>query len=90
MKATKIFRVSGTSQPEKLAGAISSIVKDETVKLNCIGAAAVNVAVKAVAISRGHLVPSGVDLSIQPSFQEVDINGEIKTGMSLLIRLIEA
>lgn len=79
------YRVGGKGDVKKLAGAIASIIPHESVKLDCIGAGAVNIAVKAVSIARGYVVSSGIDLVIIPSFRNVVLDGEEKTGVSLLV-----
>jgi stage V sporulation protein S len=56
-----------------------------SVEVHVVGAGAVNQAMKAVAIARGYLQPSGVDLWCQPAFTEVQINGETRTALRLLI-----
>jgi stage V sporulation protein S len=40
---------------------------------------------KAIAIARGFLVPSGRDLVCVPAFTRIQINGEERTGLRLLI-----
>ena len=51
-----LLKVSSKSSPASVAGAIAGLVKDqEPVTLQCIGAGAVNQAIKAVAIARGFL-----------------------------------
>ena len=48
-------------------------------------AGAINQAMKAIAIARGFVAPSGIDLICIPAFAEVQIDGEIRTGMKLLV-----
>ena len=47
--------------------------------MQAIGAGALNQAVKAVAIARGFVAPSGIDLICIPAFSEIMINGEERT-----------
>lgn len=51
-----------------------------------VGAGALNQAMKAVAIARGHLLASGRDLWCQPAFTQVQIGGETRTALRLLIQ----
>lgn len=48
-------------------------------------AGALNQAVKAVAIARGFVAPSGVDLVCIPAFAEVEVEGEDRTGIKLIV-----
>jgi stage V sporulation protein SpoVS len=82
---SRIYKVSSKTIPQKLAGAISSVIKDEDVRVNCIGAGALNNAIKAIAIARGFVVPSGIEIAVIPSFNDIILEGEEKTGISLLV-----
>jgi len=55
--------------------------------LTCFGAGAVNQAVKAIAISRGYIAPSGLDLVCIPSFIDLTIAGEERTGIRFLVEV---
>ena len=58
------LKVSSKSSPASVAGAIAGMVKDGVpVNIQCVGAGAVNQAIKAVAIARGFLIPTGFDIS---------------------------
>lgn len=79
---TEILKVAANSNPGKVAGAISNVIKgNNQAELRAVGAGAVNQAVKAIAIARGYIAPSGVDLACTPAF--IDI-GEI-TAMRFII-----
>ena len=56
-----------------------------TAELQAIGAAAINQAVKAVAIARGYVAPSGLDLVCVPAFADVQIDGEDRTAIKLIV-----
>ena len=80
------FKVSAKSNPSSIAGAIAGVVLEgKEVELNAIGAGAVNQAVKAIAIARGFVAPNGINLACVPAFKEVEIEGEKKTGMKMII-----
>lgn len=50
-----------------------------------IGAGALNQCVKAIAIARGYVVAGGLDLVCVPSFADIEIDGERRTGIRLVI-----
>lgn len=80
------LKVSSKSSPASVAGAIAGMVKDGTpVNLQCVGAGAVNQAIKAVAIARGFLIPTGFDISCAPVFSDIIINGEARTAIRLSV-----
>jgi len=45
----------------------------------------VNQAAKAVAIARGYLALDGIDIICVPSFVEVDIEGQERTALRMLV-----
>lgn len=80
----EILKVSSTSKPSLVAGALANIMKQEThIKIQVIGAAALNQAIKAVAIARGYMTPSGKDIYLVPSFYDVEIDHENRTALRL-------
>ncbi len=80
------LKVSSKSSPSSVAGAIAGMVKDNVeVNLQCIGAGAVNQAMKAVAIARGFLIPCGYDISVAPVFSEIDIDGTSRTALRMAV-----
>ena len=67
-----IIRVSGGSDPQAVASAISNVFYSyQEVTLRAVGAASVNQAVKAIAISRGYVATRGVDLICRPGFTNI-------------------
>ncbi len=80
------LKVSSKSSPASVAGAIAGLVKDEVpVNIQCVGAGAVNQAIKAIAIARGFLIPTGIDISCAPTFSDIEINGESRTAIRIAI-----
>lgn len=80
------FKVSSKSNPNSVAGAIIGVSNEnKEIILVCVGAGAVNQAIKAVAISRGYAAPSGIDFSISPSFKTIYINDDEVSAVSLKI-----
>ena len=80
------LKVSSKSSPASVAGAIAGLVKDGVpVNMQCVGAGAVNQAVKAIAIARGFLIPTGVDISCAPTCSDVEIGGESRTAIRIAV-----
>ena len=80
------LKVSARSNPNSVAGAMAGVVRQSgVVMVQVIGAGALNQAVKAVAIARGFVAASGVDLVCVPSFADVEIDGERRTAIRLCI-----
>ena len=80
------LKVSSKSSPASVAGAIAGMVKDGVpVNMQCVGAGAVNQAIKAIAIARGFLIPTGLDISCAPVFSDILINGESRTAIRLSV-----
>lgn len=82
----EILKVSSKSNPSKVAGAIANIYREKKeVEIQTIGAGSLNQAIKAVAIARGFLAPSGENLIVIPAFSDIKIDGENKTAMKLIV-----
>ena len=81
-----MLKVSSKSNPSKVAGAIANMFRDKkNVEIQTIGAGSLNQAVKAIAIARGFVAPSGDNLVVIPAFNDIVINGEQKTAIKLII-----
>jgi stage V sporulation protein S len=84
----EILKVSATSKPVAVAGAIAGVVRTQKkVEVQAIGAGAINQAIKAIAISRGYVAPGGLDLVCIPSFIDISIDGEERTGIRLVVEV---
>lgn len=82
----EIIKVSSKSNPNKVAGAIASIYRENhQLEIQTIGAGALNQAIKAIAIARGFVAPSGEDLVVIPSFNDLYIGSDAKTAIKLLV-----
>jgi len=82
-----VLRVSATSKPKAVAGALAAVLREKgSVELQAIGAGAVNQAVKAIAITRGFVAPNGIDLVAIPAFTKVEIEGEERTAIRFLVK----
>ncbi|ENQ3080970.1 stage V sporulation protein S [Bacillus cereus] len=81
-----ILKVSSKSNPNSVAGAVAGVLRERgNVEIQAIGAAAVNQAIKAIAIARGFVAPSGIDLVLIPAFHEVSIDNEERTAIKLIV-----
>ena len=80
------LRVSGQSNPKSVAGALAAAIRENGAsELQAVGAAAINQAVKAIAIARGFVAPSGIDLIAIPAFTEIQIDGEKRTAIRFIV-----
>ncbi|MBU3189274.1 stage V sporulation protein S [Clostridium bowmanii] len=83
----EVLKVSAKSSPNSVAGALAGVLRErEAAEIQAIGAGAINQAVKAIAIARGFVAPSGVDLVCIPAFTDVIIEGEEKTAIKLIVQ----
>lgn len=81
-----VLKVASSSNPSSVAGAlVKNMQEGKEVELLAVGAGAVNQAVKAVAIARGYISPQGVDITIKPGFEDVEIEGNKKTAVKLVV-----
>lgn len=81
-----VLKVSSKSNPNSVAGALAGVLRERGgAELQAIGAGALNQAVKAVAIARGFVAPSGVDLVCIPAFTDIEIDGEERTAIKLIV-----
>ena len=82
----EVLKVSAKSSPNSVAGALAGVLREKgCAELQAIGAGALNQAVKAVAISRGFVAPSGIDLICIPAFTDIVIDGEERTAIKLIV-----
>ncbi len=83
----ELLKVSSNSNPNSVAGALAGAIREEGMaELQAVGAGALNQAVKAVAIARGYVAPSGIDLICVPGFKDIEIEGEERTAMTLAVK----
>ncbi len=82
----EILKVSSKSNPSSVAGAIANVFKEKnTVEIQSVGAGAINQAIKAIAIARGFVAPSGKNLICTPAFSDISIDGEERTAIKLIV-----
>lgn len=83
----EVLKVSTKSNPNSVAGALAAIIKEKnTAEIQAVGAGAINQAVKAVAIARGFVAPSGKDIVCIPAFTDIQIDGENRTAIKLIVQ----
>ena len=83
------LKVGTKSNPNSVAGALANIFRENgTVEIQAIGAGALNQAIKAIAIARGYVAPSGKNLVCIPAFTDIQINGDERTAIKLIIKSI--
>ncbi|KFN02743.1 stage V sporulation protein S [Bacillus clarus] len=81
-----MLKVSSKSIPNSVAGAIAGVLRaNGNVEIQVIGAGALNQAIKAIAIARGFVAPSGIDLVLVPAFQEISVDNQERTAMKLIV-----
>lgn len=83
----EVLKVSSKSNPNSVAGALAAIIKEKNVvEIQAVGAGAINQAVKAIAIARGFVAPSGKDIVCVPAFTDIEIDGEERTAIKLIVQ----
>ncbi len=84
---TEILKVSSRSTPNAVAGALAGLLRCRGVaEVQVVGAGALNQAIKAVAIAGGYLAPEGLDILCRPSFTDIEIDGQTRTAIRLLVQ----
>ena len=80
------LKVSSKSDPNRVAGALANVLRDKgNAEIQSIGAGALNQAIKAVAIARGFVAPSGKNLVCIPAFTDIVIDGDERTAIKLIV-----
>ena len=84
-----VLKVSSKSKPNSVAGALANAFKSkEGVEIQAIGAGALNQAIKSIAIARGYVAPTGKDLICIPAFSDIEIKGEERTAIKLIVKTL--
>jgi stage V sporulation protein S len=82
----EILKVASNSNPNSVAGALTSAMKEHVIaEIQAVGAGAVNQSIKAIAIARGFMMPIGYELSFVPAFVSLNLNGEDRTAIKLIV-----
>jgi stage V sporulation protein S len=83
----EVLKVSARSNPNSVAGALAGVIREKgTAEVQAIGAGAINQAVKSIAIARGFVAPSGMDLICIPAFTDIEIEGEERTAIKFIVQ----
>lgn len=83
----EILKVSSKSKPNSVAGALANAFKEKgVIEIQAVGAGALNQAIKAVAIARGYIAPTGKDIYCIPAFSDISIDGEERTAIKLIVK----
>ena len=83
----EILKVSSKSKPNSVAGALANAFKEKNqIEIQAVGAGALNQAIKAVAIARGYIAPTGKDIYCIPAFSDICIEGEDRTAIKLIVK----
>lgn len=81
-----LIKVSSSTNCSSCAGAISQQLREgNAADVQVIGAGALNQAVKAIIIAKGHLAPLGFDLVCRPAFVNLEVEGKERTGIRLTV-----
>ncbi len=82
----EVLKVSSRSNPNSVAGALAGVLRQSgAVEVQVVGAGALNQAVKAIAIARGFVAPSNIDLVCIPTFADIEIDGQSRTAIRLAV-----
>lgn len=82
----EVLKVSSKSKPKSVAGALAGVLRERgSAEMQAIGAGAINQAIKSIAIARGIVAPSGMDLICIPAFKEIQIDGMERTAIKLIV-----
>ncbi|MCM1259781.1 MAG: stage V sporulation protein S [Anaeroplasma bactoclasticum] len=82
----EVLKVSSKSKPNSVAGALANAFREkQSVEIQAVGAGSLNQAIKAIAIARGYVAPTGKDLICIPAFSDIMIDGEERTAIKLIV-----
>ena len=77
-----ILKVSSKTEVGKLAGSIAQAIRqDLKVEIQCVGAGAINQAIKASIVANGMLSQQGISTLLKPYFNDILIDGERRTAI---------
>jgi len=83
----EVLKVSSKSNPNSVAGALAGVIREHgSAEIQAVGAGAINQSIKAIAIARGFVSPSGIDLICIPAFSDILIDGEERTAIRLIVQ----
>ena len=81
-----LIKVSAGSRTAAVAGSIAGTFRDHHLaEVQAIGPVAVNQAVKAMTLAKRYLAEDGYVVVFYPAFQDVDIDGKIRTAVKFIM-----
>ncbi len=84
-----VLKVSSKSSPNSVAGALAGVIREhQLAEIQAVGAGAINQSIKAIAIARGFLSPSGIEICVIPAFTDIMIGGEERTAIKLVVKVL--
>lgn len=84
----ELFKIKSTTDVGKLAGAIAHATREGVaIELQAMGAGALNQAVKATIVAKGYLSVGGIDISLIPSFKDIEAEGEERTVVVMKVKV---
>lgn len=82
-----LIKVSANSRTSAVAGAIAGVIREHKyAEVQAIGAAAVNQAMKALALARGYLKGDGINIVCTPQFVDVTVDEKVRTAIKLVVQ----
>lgn len=85
---TQLLRVKGSSSAPSLASVIAhGVYEGKSISLRAIGAAAVNQAMKAVAIAQSYVGAKGMRLMVIPGFTDVEMDDGTVTALVFRLKV---
>lgn len=83
------LKVGSGTKPNLAAGAIAGIIRrDKKLEIQAIGAGAVNQSIKAIAIARGYVAASGLDIICRPAFIDINTGDKDTTAIKIIVEAI--
>jgi stage V sporulation protein S len=84
------LKVAGGSNPKSVAGSIANNIREKKdIEITVMGPNAVNCAMKAIAIAREFIAADNMDLVCRPEFTHLELDGEQKSAMKIIIMATE-
>lgn len=85
---TQLLRVKGSSSAPSLASVIAhGVYEGKPISLRAIGAAAVNQAMKAVAIAQSYVGAKGMRILVIPGFTDVEMDDGTVTALVFKLKV---
>ncbi len=91
MPESEVIRMRVQTRPNEAAGAIAGMIRQsKTPVVHAIGAAAVNQALKAVAVARSYLAErDGIAIACIPRLVNAQVDGATRTVMHIAVIVVD-